>query len=89
MSKPILTKFLGREDPELIRAWATFADPVQEHNGEAWQYMGSMTDETGTWLHTFRHRCLPPSGERANIGVPARSGWAAADAIPFNEDVPF
>ena len=49
--------FLEETDPELLRAWHTFSDPVQAHpvTGEVWQYLGTEHDASG-WRHCFRHR---------------------------------
>lgn len=43
-----------------------------DHEGEAWEYMGSFSEDTGvTWTHEFRHRALPPRVERTYERVPA------------------
>ena len=57
------------------RMWAviaaTYGDTVCAHEGEAWQYMGSFSEDDGaTWTHEFRHRSLPPDGGRAYAKVP-------------------
>ena len=44
--------FLEETDPELLRAWHTFSDPVGAHpvTQEVWQYLGSEHDASG-WRH--------------------------------------
>ena len=61
-------------DPELERAWATFPDPMMDHQGEQWQYMGTKKGEHG-WKHAFRHRCHPETNARVNMEVSATTHW--------------
>jgi hypothetical protein len=61
-------------DPELAHAWQQLADPVMEHEGETWQYMGTWNRGNG-WEHNFRHRCHPATNGPAYVNVPARPGW--------------
>ena len=65
---------LDDHDPELRRAWRTFPDPVTEHQGEEWQYMGSRHRD-GSWKHCFRHRCHPETGARLSREVSAAVDW--------------
>jgi hypothetical protein len=58
------------------------ASPHPE-TGETWQYMGTHREPGGPWVHRFRHRTHPATGERATVDVPALSRWAPAlEAIP-------
>jgi hypothetical protein len=67
--------FLSSEEPELVRAWQTFPDPVLAHpSGEVLQYMETVRRGTG-WAHVFRHRCHPATGERTSWRVEAPRGW--------------
>ncbi len=56
------------------RAWGEiarlFGDASCAHEGETWQYMGSFETAVGV-VHEFRHRALPPRGERHIARVPA------------------
>jgi hypothetical protein len=75
------------DTPELTHAWghiiAAYGDAscLDQDTGEVWQYMGSHNGPTnsgtgaGTWKHTFRHRCLPATGERTYVDVRASSVW--------------
>lgn len=68
--------FLPATDPELLRAWATFPDPVMldQRSEERLEYMGtSLTD--GRWRHVFRHRCVPATQQRQYWQVAASAGW--------------
>ena len=65
---------LEEGNPELERAWMTFPDPEMEHQGEAWQYMGTRQNGDG-WKHAFRHRCHPETSTRKNLEVVATPGW--------------
>jgi hypothetical protein len=77
---------LSAGDPELVAAWAYFPDPVLAHpNGEVLQYMGSYERATG-WVHTFRHRCHPETGERTYWHVPATAGWAPTSGVKEERD---
>lgn len=68
--------FLEMEDAELKRAWATFPDPVALHQGESWQYMGTVPrEEGGGWEHQFRHRADPATGERKYLRILAPERW--------------
>lgn len=75
--------FLDRQDPELIRAWRTFSDPVEMHpiSGEVWQYMGTTKDEKSRWLHCFRHRHHPHSNQRELRWIAASPGWSPSDEM--------
>lgn len=72
----MLTQFLTRTSRGWERAWrliaAKYGDRECHVDGEVWQYMGSDSDDNGaTWSHKFRHRALPPSGERVYEKIPA------------------
>jgi len=71
-----VSKWLDRNSRGWERVWQAIAtkygDTVCLNEGEAWQYMGSASSDNGaTWEHQFRHRALPPNGERAYENVPA------------------
>jgi hypothetical protein len=69
------TAYLTYNDPELVAAWAHFPDPVlADATGEVLHYMGSKLTAMG-WVHTFRHRCDPETGELAYFHVRATVGW--------------
>jgi hypothetical protein len=67
--------FVERGSPAWDAAWGGLAhvlvtdglgngtDLAQDHDGEAWQYMGSRRIATGM-LHTFRHRDHPKTHDR-------------------------
>ena len=69
--------WLEREDPEWARARSHFPDPVMAHpeSGECLEYMGSAQDPGRGWVHVFRHRQVPGSGQRQSWRVPASAGW--------------
>ena len=71
-----------KSDPDEWRAaWDRLAerygsyDCCDPESHEMWAYMGSWTDERGKWHHNFRHRSLPPKGERTYTDCPASDGW--------------
>lgn len=70
-SKPY--KFLKGGHPDLERAWQSLpGGPSAYHalSGEVWQYMG--TWHIGRrWVHQFRHRCHPHTGQRSVLNIPA------------------
>ena len=72
---------LEETDPELLRAWHTFSDPVGAHpvTGEVWQYLGTEHDETLGWRHCFRHRHHPLSHQREYRWVCASPTWVPQD----------
>jgi len=67
--------FVERDSAEWIRMWgylqSVYGDCAcyDESTGEVWQYMGTEL-KSGEWAHCFRHRCLPPIGERKYYRVP-------------------
>jgi hypothetical protein len=63
-----------KNDPELQAAWSQLGDPVMEHHGEVWQYMGSQIG-AGGWEHIFRHRRHPATNDRVIVNIPATIGW--------------
>lgn len=71
------TGWLTREDPEWERAWRHFSDPVMAHSmsGACLQYMGSVREPGHGWVHVFRHRQVPGSGQRQYWRVVASAGW--------------
>ena len=74
-----LMRGMDRTSPGWERMWgeikAQYGDTVCLHDGEAWQYMGSYSEDGGaTWHHEFRHRALPPLGRRTCVHVPALPG---------------
>jgi hypothetical protein len=46
-----------------------------EEFSEVWQYMGS-AEVGGVWVHQFRHRMHPGSGQREYLSVPATLAFA-------------
>lgn len=67
-----------RNTPEWERAWSVVFNtkfrtkppgPVDSH--EHWQYMGTVQID-GSWVHQFRHRYHPATGqcERINVRCP-------------------
>lgn len=74
-------KFVDESSPEWEKMWQALGeDPLNKDLpdptvcmeagwGECWQYMG--TERHGRkWLHCFRHRCHPTTGERTYIRIP-------------------
>lgn len=60
----------------LCARWGSY-DCRHAASGECWQYMGTGTgySQAPDWpLHTFRHRMLPPRGERMYWYVPVEPG---------------
>jgi len=74
---PPIMGWLSQDDPEWGRAWAQFPDPLLKHpvTGECLQYMGSVYQDERGWLHTFRHRRYPATGQRQYWHLPATPGW--------------
>ena len=71
----VCSVFLSEDEPELIRAWQTFPDPVLEHpHGDVLEYMETVR-KGGSWVHVFRHRCHPTTGERTYWNIKAPTGW--------------
>lgn len=68
---------LGPDDPELQRAWQTFADPVMPDaaRAEVLQYMGTVETVGDGIVHQFRHRCHPQTQQRVLYKVPAAADW--------------
>ena len=72
-----------KSDPdEWKAAWEKLAerygsyDCCDPQTHELWQYMGSGQDaKTGKWMHNFRHRSLPPKGDRTSWDAEASEGW--------------
>jgi hypothetical protein len=78
--------YLTHDNPELLAAWQHFPDPVLAHpTGEVLEYMGSTKTADG-WVHTFRHRCHPKTGERRYWHLPATPGWAPSTAEEYADD---
>lgn len=74
--------FLHATDPELVRAWATFPDPVMaDASGEVLEYMGTSRTPAATYRHVFRHRCVPATQQPQRWIVPARQGWTPEEAV--------
>lgn len=74
------------------RAWnvvkAAYGDTACRHDGEAWQYMGSyMLGDENNAVHEFRHRALPPHGERTTHHVPAQADDWENEREPTAEDL--
>lgn len=72
------------------RAWGEvakkFGDTACEHDGEAWQYMGTYGPD-GDVTHEFRHRALPPDGLRTLFHVPAETDDLVAAREPTGDDL--
>lgn len=66
---------LERNSPEWNAAWSTFDDPIQENEGETWEYMGTEHHQETGWVHVFRHRCHPMTSDRHYRSVPASPEW--------------
>jgi hypothetical protein len=71
-----------KSDPdEWKAAWEKLLDRYGSYDccdpqtHEMWQYMGSVAGASGAWQHTFRHRSLPPKGDRTYWDCPASEGW--------------
>ncbi len=85
--------WLERPSKEWTAAWRGLArmsgdkDFVGEHEGEAWQYMGS-DSWLGYWSHHFRHRNHRKLGLYARIRVPASPGWAPTPRHDPEEETP-
>jgi hypothetical protein len=82
-------RYLEPTDPELVRAWRTFPDPVMACEGEVLEYMGSEPDPQAGYVHVFRHRCYPVAGVRHYWRIAASRGWsqhAAALAPGYAEE---
>ena len=58
---------LDADDPELVRAWRNFPDPVADNDGQSWEYLASELIE-GRWVHLFVNGST-------SARVPARSEW--------------
>lgn len=69
--------YASRESAAWKEAWdaliAEFGDPVclSADSCESWQYLGTLAKPDGTWKHCFRHRALPPTGQRTYREYPA------------------
>lgn len=80
------TGWLRGKSKEWNAAWKGLArrsgdaDYVGEHQGEAWQYMGS-DSWLGYWTHHFRHRNHRTLGYYARIRVRASDGWTPRDEL--------
>ena len=59
---------LAPNDPELLRAWKSFPDPVTDDSRYKWEYLATELIEQH-WVHIFVNR-------RTSAPVPARLGWA-------------
>jgi len=59
---------LAPNDPELLRAWKSFPDPVTDDSRYKWEYLATELIEQH-WVHIFVNR-------RTSARVPARVGWA-------------
>ncbi|MBE7474339.1 MAG: hypothetical protein HS114_34850 [Anaerolineales bacterium] len=80
-SKP--HKFLKPGQPDLERAWLALpGGPDALHHNEVWQYMGTWYSG-GRWVHQFRHRCHPHTGQRSVLNVPA--GWFTSAWLTFTQ----
>jgi len=58
---------LDADDPELLRAWRSFPNPVADNHGQSWEYLATELIE-GHWVHLFVNG-------RTSARVPAQSGW--------------
>jgi len=73
---------IEKKEPEWEIAWKELArrtgDPdceaLDEPSGEVWQYMDSFLGAAG-WVHEFRHRHHPVTGDRRYVRIPATPGW--------------
>ena len=62
---------LNADDPELLRAWRSFPNPVADNHGQSWKYLATELIE-GHWVHIFVNG-------KSSARVPARPGW-----VPLN-----
>ena len=58
---------LDADDPELLRAWRSFPNPVANKHSQSWEYLATELIE-GHWVHLFVNG-------RTSARVPARSEW--------------
>jgi hypothetical protein len=58
---------LDADDPELLRAWRSFPNPVADKHSQSWEYLATELIE-GHWVHLF------VNGSSC-ARVPARSEW--------------
>ena len=58
---------LDADDPELLRAWRSFPNPVADKHSQSWEYLATELIE-GHWVHLFVNG-------RTSARVPAQSGW--------------
>jgi len=63
---------LDADDPELVRAWRNFPDPVADNDGQSWEYLASELIE-GRWVHIFVNG-------KSSARVPARPGWVSLNS---------
>jgi hypothetical protein len=66
---------LATNDPELLRAWKRFPDPVADNHGYTWEYIATELI-CEQWVHIFSHDLHPVDNQQAYARVPARAGWA-------------
>lgn len=71
----VKAQFMSRASRGWSRVWGIIAERYGDfaclHEGEVWQYMGSVSEDGSTWTHEFRHRAQPPAGERKYEKIPA------------------
>ena len=73
---------IEKTDPEWDIAWKALAqrtgdrdyEALDKATGEVWQYMDSYLGAAG-WVHEFRHRHHPATGERRYVRIPATARW--------------
>ena len=58
---------LDADDPELLRAWRSFPNPVADKRSQSWEYLATELIE-GHWVHLFVNGST-------SARVPAQSGW--------------
>ena len=58
---------LDADDPELLRAWRSFPNPVADKRSQSWEYLATELIE-GHWVHLFVNGST-------SARVPARSEW--------------
>ena len=70
---------MTRDSNEWERAWTIVHStpfkpkppgPVDSH--EYWQYMGTQRENDGPWIHHFRHRYHPATGQCERLRIPCR-----------------
>ena len=76
---------IDRNDFEWKSAWSHLIEIEAEYgrdrnnpedypDGEPWEYMDT-EEEDGNWVHCFRIRIHPKTGDRVYLRIPVTPGW--------------